>query len=104
MAFTVKTDKEQFAEIGRAALQACFGNIAFIKIVEILPEPALGDQRPDMLIKLRLREIDLALVAEIRNNGQPRIAREAINQLIRFRQVLPDLYGCLLYTSPSPRD
>jgi len=52
--------------------------------------------RPDFLVKLALPEGERYLVVEVKANGQPRLAREAVNQILRYRDLFPDAYGVFL--------
>lgn len=96
----MKTSDKEFENRTMTALINCLENIPFIKKREMLPAQPDG---PDLVMSLDLPHGKQILAVEIRNNGQPRIAREAVNKLLRYRNVYPDSY-CLFmapYISPQ---
>jgi len=48
------------------------------------------------LVKLSLPAGEQELVVEVKNNGQPRIARQAVNQLLRYKMAKPEIYGVFI--------
>jgi hypothetical protein len=57
----------------------------------------------DASIRVKIGKGKPKLIAlEIKNNGQPRIIREAINQLFRFRSKTPNSYGIVAAPYISP--
>jgi len=49
-----------------------------------------------LLVKLSLPAGEQELVVEVKNNGQPRIARQAVNQLLRYKMAKPEIYGVFI--------
>jgi hypothetical protein len=49
--------------------------------------------KPDLLVSLAFPKGHKVLVGEIKANGQPRVAREAVNQILRYRDRFPDAYA-----------
>jgi hypothetical protein len=43
------------------------------------------------------------LIVEVKNSGQPRVIREAINQLVRYRDKRPGVYAVIVAPYLSPR-
>ena len=58
---------------------------------------------PDFLIRIALPGGEKYLVVEIKTNGQPRLARDAVNQILRYRDLFPDSYGVFLAPYISPK-
>lgn len=52
----------------------------------------------DILVKLAIGDKKQILLVEAKSNGQPRMARDAVNQLIRYRSAYPDAY--LIFMAP----
>lgn len=57
----------------------------------------------DLLLAIEINGKTQLCVLEIRNNGQPRYAREAVNQILRYQQNHPDTYGIFIAPYISPR-
>ncbi len=85
------------------ALRTCLSKVPFLKIQDIQKQPERGDKRPDILVRLSLQDAEKNLIVEVKNNGQPRLAREAVNQLLRYLDVFPESYGVFMapYISPN---
>lgn len=84
------------------ALRACLVD-AQVAALEVRAEPQVGRYRPDLMVKLTVGGQEVVLLIEAKRSGEPRLAREAINQLARYREVLPQAYGVVAapYISPS---
>jgi len=50
------------------------------------------DQLFDITTKIRLADRVVNLIAEVKVSGQPRLAREAVNQMLRYKDRIPDAY------------
>ena len=84
---------ENQAEI---ALRTCLERVPFLRIESVSMEPK-GDLMVDFLVTLTLASGNKKdLIVEIKNNGQPRIAREAVNQLLRYGEIYPGSYGVFI--------
>ena len=99
----MKTSGPEFEEKAKKALRSCLSRVPFVKIQKIRRAVSKGAVRPDFLIKIALPEGQKSLVVEIKANGQPRLAREAVNQLLRYRDLFPDSYGVFVAPYISPR-
>jgi len=76
------------------AIRACFSGVPFIRVKQVRQNQRRGSIQADLLIDLELDGGSLwQIVAEIKTNGQPRMAREAVNQLLRWQKELPAMYG-----------
>lgn len=82
-------------------LREIFEAIPFVRSTEIANSQGLAG--PDFTISLKLENSDVIILVEAKNSGQPRLARDAVNQLLRFRAERPDAYPVFLapYISPS---
>jgi hypothetical protein len=93
--FLVKIPKLE--EKAEEALRKCLEGIPFLKIQKIRREAENGNPRPDLVVDLLSPQgIRQKLIVEIKNNGQPRQAREAVNQILRYREDFPSAYGVFL--------
>ena len=75
------------------ALKTCLSKIPFLRIEKIKKEADQNGRRPDLLITLRLPDGKMDLIVELKRSGQPRLARDAVNQLLRYRDRFPGAYG-----------
>ncbi|MBU2499231.1 MAG: hypothetical protein KKE57_10040 [Proteobacteria bacterium] len=87
----------------REALRSCLSRVPFLEIEDFQRQTSQKAVRPDFLVKLAVPEGDKVLVVEIKANGQPRVAREAVNQILRYRDLFPDSYGIFLAPYISPK-
>ncbi len=87
----------------REALSSCLSRVPFLKIEQIKSQTSKETIRPDFLVKLALPKGEKYLVVEIKANGQPRLAREAVNQILRYRDLFPGSYGIFLAPYISPK-
>lgn len=78
------------------ALRSCLSKVPFLRIEGIKKESDGGDTGPDFLVKLALPDGEQILTVEIKSNGQPRVAREAVNQLLRYRDEFSGAYGVFM--------
>jgi len=89
--------KKGFSEIegeAKKALMSVLEKIPFLKITSVERE-ANG---ADILVNLAIDDKKQVLVVEVKSNGQPRLAREAVNQLMRYRNAFPNAY--LIFMAP----
>lgn len=76
------------------ALRDTFEKIPFLKVKSIEREK----DGIDLFAKLSLEDKEQLLLVEVKGNGQPRMARDAVNQLIRYRNTYPEAY--LIFMAP----
>jgi hypothetical protein len=85
-------------------LRAVFEEIPFVRSAEIQRCEQIAG--PDFSLSLKLENSDVTILVEAKNSGQPRLARDAVNQLLRSLSERPDAYPVFLapYISPSAGD
>jgi hypothetical protein len=79
-----------------AVFRSYLESVPFLKIVSWKNHARLGEFVPDLLIKISLARTEQVIIAETRSSGQPRFAREAVNQLYRYRDAAPGMYGVFM--------
>jgi hypothetical protein len=87
-----------------SVLTATLKDIPFIKIQSVKEESKVmnvGFIDASIRVKVAKGKSKL-LVLEIKNSGQPRIIREAVNQLFRVQSKMPDSYGIVAAPYISP--
>lgn len=86
---------ETLPDKAKKALLKCLKEVPFLRIEnEGDLEGSAGKE--DFRVDVEIPEGRTTLVVETRNVGQPRQVREATNQLLRFRNLLPDFYGIVM--------
>lgn len=83
----------------QSTLRGILEKIPFLKIVSIEREK----KGVDLLVNLAVNNEKQVLIVEVKNNGQPRMAREAVNQLIRYRDSYPNAYFVFMAPYISPQ-
>ncbi len=99
----MKISSDELEKKAREAIGLCLSRVPFLKIEEIKTRTSKEEVRPDFLVKLALSKGEKYLVVEIKVNGQPRLAREAVNQILRYRDLFPGSYGVFLAPYISPK-
>jgi len=92
----MKVSGDELEKKAKDALRSCLSRVPFLKKADIKRQASGEVMRPDFLVKLALPEGERYLVVEVKANGQPRLAREAVNQILRYRDLFPDAYGVFL--------
>lgn len=81
------------------AIKSVLERVPFLKVVSIEQEK----DGIDLLITLSVDDRKKTLVIEVKGNGQPRMARDAVNQLIRYRTTYPEAYFIFMAPYISPQ-
>ena len=86
------------------AIRACLDEVPFIQVKRVKAKPRQGNSEADLLLDLQIKGgPSFQIVVEAKANGQPRLAREAVNQLLRCQNAFPKAYGVFIapYISPE---
>ena len=99
----MKINDKNIAKKVENTLRACLERVPFLEIESMEREFKVGDTCIDIVAAVRIGKQRQRLALEVKNNGQPRVARTAVYQLARLRVSEPDIYG--VFTAPyiSPR-
>jgi len=92
----MKFSGSELEKKAEGALRSCLSKVPFLKIEDIQRETSGEAVKPDLLIKLSLPEGEQYIVVEVKSSGQPRLAREAVNQLLRYRDKFSGAYGVFM--------
>src|SRR5438876_582769 len=84
------------------ALLACLEPIPFLKVEGTDAEP-LAEGGPDFILQVKLPTGQQTIVAQMKASGQPRLARDAVNQIRRDREVFPGAYGVFVAPYIAPQ-
>jgi hypothetical protein len=86
----------------REALLKCLQGVPFLRI-EAQKESKGANGRSDLRLQVKTPGGKSTLVVEVRKVGQPRVIREATNQLLRATNELPRAYGVVMAPYISPQ-
>ncbi|MBA4366242.1 MAG: hypothetical protein C0403_01205 [Desulfobacterium sp.] len=88
----MKNNESIIKEKAKGALLECLGKIPFLKIKNIREDIFNTDIQADLDLAIELSDRNMRLICEIKNSGQPRLAREASNQILRYREKTVNAY------------
>jgi len=88
--------------VALAALRACLERVPFIALKTSERPSRAGGPDLDMRLRVGARSSQ-RLVVQIKRSGQPRVIREAINQLVRYRDKPSGAYAVVVAPYISPR-
>ena len=91
MATTMKLSRDELEQKAEEAVRSCLEGVPFVKIEGIERERDFKGYRADLVTTVNTPAGTRYIVAEVRTVGQPRVAREAINQLWRNWAKQPDV-------------
>jgi len=88
----------------KEAIIECFQDIPFMDDIEVNLEPDQADIRPDLRIVLQLKSgVQFNFITEVKNNGEPRYARQVVNQILHSLQDSENDYGIFIAPYISSR-
>lgn len=101
--FIVKLSSEELKKKAETALRTSLEKVPFVKIKNIKKDTGKDGKKPDLLVKVKLSSGEQYIIGEIKTSGQPRLARVAVNQLLRYLDMFPGSYGVFMapYISPE---
>jgi hypothetical protein len=95
----MKNNQAKIEDSAERVLRDVLGRVPQVKV-----ESVQKDKRGvDLLVNLRFDNKKQILVGEVKNSGQPRMAREAVNQLLRYRDLYPNAYFIFMAPYISPQ-
>lgn len=86
----------------RDVLLGCLKEVPFVT-VRLTKESSSLQAGPDFQLQVKTQAGKTTLIVDVRSVGQPRVMREATNQLARFREQWPDAYGVVMAPYISPK-
>ena len=101
--YLMKTLRSKIEIKALKALKDCLKRVPFLTIESVKQEPRTDDMQLDILARVRIAQERQNIAVEVKGNGQPRIVRSAIYQLLRYRERNPKVY-CVVaapYISPQ---
>lgn len=89
-------DSKDITVQAEQGLRDCLKRVPFLKVLRIRREPKLQAVQPDLVATVKMKGRTVKLIAEVKTNGEPRIARNAANQLVRYVDQVPKSYGVFI--------
>lgn len=93
----VKYDRFNLEKV-KQTIQSCLGQVPFLKTTEFKKNVIRGKYHFDFTLRILTPDYKKTLIGEIKISGQPRVVREAVNQLFRYREVMPQ--AGLIFVAP----
>lgn len=103
MPATVKITGRRLVDEAEKTLRECLELVPILSIKKVQREPRPGSASPDIALKLKTPDGEQMLLVEVKTSGQPRVVREAVNQLLQYRSKVPEAYGVLVAPYISPQ-
>lgn len=85
------------------ALRTALKDVPFLQIVEEEAGRVNTDGGADLMTKVATPGGGQLILAKVKASGQPRIAREAVNQLVRYKERFPEAYMVFIAPYISPQ-
>jgi hypothetical protein len=92
----MKNQEYELKEMAEKSIRLCLEKVPFISIQEVTKKFDRDTIEMDLWVKLTFPGGQQDITVEIRNNGQPRLARAAANQLLRYNKYIPNAYGIFI--------
>ena len=99
----MKISENNIKKAAEAALLSCLSKVPFLKVIDIQEEYGEKDTIADLSVIIELPGGVIQLIAEVKSSGQPRLAREAVNQMLRYKDKISDAYFVFIAPYISPR-
>jgi len=81
----------------------CLSEVPFVQIVKVEQRVFTDATRPEVIARIRIGNNERVLLAEVKKNGQSRLIREAIENILRYRQTYADSYALVIAPSFTPQ-
>lgn len=98
----MKLSEKEIRQKTWEALVTCTEGIPFLKEPPTQIELSGGEWGPNLAARITLPEGEQRILFECKTLGQPRVVRNAVNQLLRYLERYPDYYGVFVAPYISP--
>jgi hypothetical protein len=96
MSNVVKAVERKLLDLAEEVVRDCLEPVPALSIKRIRREPRRDTPRPDIVLTLKTPNGDQVVLVEVKGSGQPRIVRNAVNQLLRYQSDTSGAYGVLV--------
>ncbi len=103
----MKTKKAQPKDVAtdeaiEQILCECLTEIPFVEVDKVEQRVIADPARPEIVARIRVRGQETAILAVVKENGQPRLVREAIAKLHEYQQTYANAYGLVVAPFLTP--
>ncbi len=77
----------------------CLSEIPFVEVPKVEQRLLADPSRPEIVARVRIGGQEKLILAEVKANGQPRLVREAVDNILKYRQTYADAYGLVMAPS-----
>lgn len=90
-------------EAAEKLLWDCLVEVPFLQLQKVEQRVLKEPGRPEIVARVKLNERDKCILAEVKANGQTRLVREAIEEILAYRETYADAYGVIIapYITPA---
>jgi len=81
----------------------CLAEIPFVEKQKVEQRLIADPSRPEIVARAHIGGQERLILAEVKANGQPRLVREAVDNILKYRQTYADAYGLVMAPSFSPQ-
>src|SRR5260370_40391697 len=93
--------EQEIERQAKEVLLNCLKEIPFLRVQSVKIEGRGGSA--DLCFEVESERRRTHLVAEVKKIGQPRMVREAVNSLLRYREKFPEAYAVFVAPYVSPQ-
>src|SRR5688572_5464506 len=99
---TRRTSAVATDEAAEQLLWDCLKEVPFLQVSKVEQRllPAAG--RPEIVARVKIGETEKVILAEVKPNGQPRLVREAVSDVSKYRVNYADAYGIVIAPFITP--
>ena len=88
----MKIDSKDLRKSAKTALLSCLSKVPFLKVIDLQENYCENGTIADIAATIEIPGGIIQLIAEVKSSGQPRLAREAVNQMLRYQNKFSDAY------------
>ncbi len=99
----VKSAERKLLDQAEEAVRNCLEPVAPLSIKRVRRAPGGDTPRPNIVFTLKTPNGDQMVLVDVKGSGQPRIVRDAVNQLLRCQSEMSGAYGVLVAPYISPQ-
>jgi hypothetical protein len=100
-----KTNSQQTATDERAEqlLWDALKEIPFLQVLKVEQRIISDPGKPEIVARIKVADRERLILAEVQPNGQVRLVREAIAQILKYRETYADAYGLVITPNITPQ-
>ena len=81
----------------------CLKEIPFVQMLKVEQRIITDPGKPEIIARLKVGERERVILAEVKPNGQVRLIREAIGEILKYRETYADAYGLVIAPNITPQ-